>query len=70
MKLERVLFLVLLITIFSLCYAYILDDNGKDISVSKSKANLIDDIEMQEGEALSHKQIVNIISANSSSSLK
>lgn len=70
MKLERVLFLVSLIAVFSLCYAYIIDDGGKDISVSKSKANLIDDIEIQEGEALSHKQIVNIISANSSSSLK
>ncbi|QIW10099.1 hypothetical protein [Francisella sp. LA112445] len=70
MKLERVLFLILLIAIFGLCYAYIVNDNGNTINVSSKQANLIDDIEMQEGEALSHKQIINIIETTSGSSLK
>ena len=70
MKLERVLFLVLLVAVFSLCYAYIVNDNGKAISVSDKQANLIDDIEMQEGEALSHQQIIHIIKTSSGSCLK
>ncbi|MED7818847.1 MULTISPECIES: hypothetical protein [unclassified Francisella] len=70
MKLERVLFFILLISIFSLCYAYIVNDNGKNINVTNKQANLIDDIEMQEGEALSKEQILSIIGLNSGSSLK
>ncbi|ASG69034.1 hypothetical protein CDV26_07760 [Francisella halioticida] len=71
MKLERALFSVSLIVIFGLCYAsYIVKDDGKNINVTNKQANLIDDIEMQEGEALSQNQIINIINANSSYSLK
>ncbi|WP_150467360.1 hypothetical protein [Francisella sp. SYW-9] len=70
MKLEKVLFLILLVAILNLCYAYIVNDNGKTINVSNKQANLIDDIEMQEGEALSHSQIINIIKTTSGSCLK
>ncbi|APC91477.1 MULTISPECIES: hypothetical protein [Francisella] len=67
MKFERLLFLVIFISICSLCYAYYVKDNGKKITVSKKVANTIDDIEIQDGEALSQQQIINIIQNNSAS---
>lgn len=69
MKLEKLFILFVLISIFGAGYTYYIDENGKDIPVSKNKVNLIDDIEIKEGEALSQKQIINIVN-NSGSGVK
>ncbi|APD50518.1 hypothetical protein [Francisella hispaniensis] len=67
MKFERLLFLIIFISIYSFCYAYYVKDNGKKIIVSKKVANTIDDIEIQEGESLTQQQIIDIIENSSGS---
>ena len=50
----------------SFAQAYFVDENGKDIPVSKSEVTTIDDIEMKDGEALDQNQIDNIVNTSGS----
>lgn len=68
---KRVSILAIFFVCCSFCYTYIINDKGKVIQVNnKKEVNMIDDIEMQEGEALSKNQIINIIKNNSGSSVQ
>ena len=60
-------FLLLLLYIPSVnCYSYYVVEHGKNVTVSSQKANLIDDVEIKDGESLSHKQIVKIVNSKNS----
>ncbi|AIT08616.1 membrane protein [Candidatus Francisella endociliophora] len=66
MKLKKFSLSLVLISIFAFSYAYYIDENGKKVTVNRNQANIIDDIEIKEGEALSQKQIINIVNDSGS----
>lgn len=66
MKLKKIATVIILIFTAIFAYSFYVDENGKKIPVSQNQANLIDDLEIKEGEALSHKQIVDIVNDSGS----
>lgn len=51
---------------FSFAQAYYVDENGKDVPISKNEVTTIDDIEMKDGEALDQNEIDNIVNTSGS----
>ena len=61
------IFCVLVLFIPALnCYGYYVVEHGKNVTVSAQKADLIDDVEIKDGESLSHKQIIKIVNSKNS----
>lgn len=66
MKLKKLSLAIVLAFISVWSYSFYVNENGKKIPVSQNQANLIDDLEIKEGEDLSHKQIINILDESES----
>ena len=54
----------LFIGYLSFAQAYYVDENGKDIPISKDIATEIDDIEIKDGEALDQSEIDSIVNTS------